>query len=266
MNLSWIIREKVWTLPLPGPLIQTMRHVLKRRVAAQALFQLEVENKAGLEIGGPSTIFRNAGELPIYRYMAALDNCVFSLETIWEGRRAEGRSFSYHPGKGNGFNFIREASDLLDIADHAYDFVLSSHSLEHIANPIKALKEWTRVVKPRGAIIVILPDYRRTFDHRRQPTPVEHMMEDYERETDERDLTHLADILRLHDLSLDRAAGTKDNFYQRSLRNFENRCLHHHVFDERNSRELFEAVGLTIEVQELIKPHHIVLLARCPSG
>src|SRR4029077_13667157 len=94
MNLRWIIREKMWMLPLPGPVIQTMRHVLKRRVAARALFQFEIENKAGLEIGGPSTIFRDAGELPIYRYMAALDNCVFSLETIWEGRRAEERSFS----------------------------------------------------------------------------------------------------------------------------------------------------------------------------
>jgi hypothetical protein len=92
------------------------------------------------------------------------------------------------------------------------------------------------------------------------------MKEDYERETDERDLTHLAEILELHDLALDPGGKTKDNFHQRSLCNFENRCLHHHVFDERNSRELFEVVGLTIEVQELIKPHHIVLLARCPSG
>ncbi len=251
---------------LPLPIAQVIRRVLNRNVASFKQFRTEVENKFGLEVGGPSGLFRDWGELPIYRYMAGLDNCVFSLETIWEGRRAEGRSFSYHPRKGNGFNFIKEAADLRDIADYGYDFVLSSHSLEHIANPVKALREWTRVVKPRGAIIVILPDYRHTFDHRRRPTPVEHMVEDYERGTDERDLTHLPEILELHDLSLDPAAGTKDNFRQRSLRNFENRCLHHHVFDERNSRELFEAVGLTIEVQELIKPHHIVLLARCPAG
>jgi SAM-dependent methyltransferase len=266
MTLPGIMCEKLWTLPLPGPVVQIVRRALKRRVASQKLFQVEVENKAGLEVGGPSGIFRNAGELPIYRHTAALDNCVFSMETIWEGKRAEGRSFFYQPRKGKGFNFIREATDLHGISDHAYDFVLSSHSLEHIANPIKALREWTRVIKPRGAIIVILPDYRHTFDHRRRPTSVEHMMEDYERGTDESDLTHLAEILKLHDLSLDRAAGTKDNFHQRALRNFENRCLHHHVFDERNSRELFEAVGLTIEVQELIRPHNIVLLARCPSG
>ncbi len=265
MSLSWILREKFWTLPLPGSLVQFVRRALKgRRVAAQMLFRAEVENKVGLEIGGPSAIFRNGGELPIYCYMAGLDNCVFSVETIWEGKRQKGRSFSYQPGKQKGFNFIREATDLPDVADHAYDFVLSSHSLEHIANPMRALLEWKRVVKPRGALIVILPDYRLTFDHRRRPTPVAHMMEDYERGTDENDLTHLREVLEFHDLALDPGGGTKDNFHRRSLRNFENRCLHHHVFDERNSRELLETAGLTVEIQELVKPYHIVSLARCP--
>ena len=265
INLPQRAYAKLWTLPLPGTVVQIMRRVLKRRVVSRAQFQVEVENKIGLEIGGPSAIFSDAGELPIYRRITALDNCVFSLETIWEGRRAEGQSFSYHPHKDKGFNFVREATDLRGIADHKYDFVLSSHNLEHIANPVRALGEWTRVVKQSGVIIVVLPDYRYMFDHRRRPTLVKHMMEDYERGTDERDLTHLAEILELHDLALDRAAGTKDNFRQRSLRNFENRCLHHHVFDERNSRELFETVGLTVEIQELIRPHHIFLLARSPS-
>jgi SAM-dependent methyltransferase len=243
-----------------------MRAALQRRVTSYKLFQAEVANKFGMEIGGPSGIFRDAGELPLYRHVADLDNCVFSLETIWEGRREEGPTFSYHTRKAKGFNFIREASDLSDIANSTYDFVLSSHSLEHIANPIRALREWARVVKPRGVLIVVLPDYRRTFDRRRPPTCVEHMIEDYERGRDEKDLTHLTEILELHDLALDPAAGTKDNFRQRSLHNFDNRCLHHHVFDEQNSRGLFEAAGLTVEVQEIVRPHHIVLLGRCSLG
>ena len=266
MNLYWIMHEKFWTLPLPGPLLQMMRRALKgRHVAAQVLFQAAVENKVGLEIGGPSAIFRNGAELPIYRCMASLDNCVFSVETIWEGKRLNGRSFSYQPGKSKGFNFVKEATDLGDIADHSYDFVLSSHSLEHIANPVKALGEWMRIIKPGGAFIVVLPDYRLTFDHRRRPTSVDHMMEDYQLRTDENDLTHLTEILELHDLALDPFVASKADFHQRSLRNFENRCLHHHVFDERNSRELFETVGLRVEVQELIKPFHIVSLVRRPS-
>ncbi len=266
MSLSWIVREKVWTLPLPGPVAQVMRRVCKRRVSAQAKFRDEVENKFGLEIGGPSSIFGDAGELPIYRYVAGVDNCVFSFQTIWEGERAEGQTYAYHPGKKKGFNFIREGTDLRDIDTESYDFLLSSHSLEHTSNPIKALKEWTRVVKRSGAMIVVFPDYRYTFDHRRKPTPVQHMIEDYQQGMDEKDLSHWPEILELHDLSLDPAAGNKENFQRRSEHNFENRCLHHHVFDDRNSRELLEVAGLRVMVQEVVKPHHIVLLARCPSG
>ena len=244
--------------------VQAARRVLGRYVASQKHFRVQVEGKSGLEIGGPSSAFGDRGELPLYRYLGVLDNCVFSLETIWEGTRAEGSTYFYHSRKACGFNFVREATDLRGIGDHQYDFVLSSHNLEHISNPLRALKEWTRVVKPGGAIIILLPDYRRTFDHRRNPTSIDHMLDDYSQGRDERDLTHLDEILELHDLSRDPAAGAKDQFLQRSLRNFENRCLHHHVFDQHNSRELLGAAGLSVELLELAKPHHIAILARCP--
>ena len=244
---------------------QIIRRVTGMRVKSRTLFRAEVEDKYGLEIGGPSGSFRDTGILPLYRYAAGLDNCVFATETLWEGRRSEGQTFSYHPAKPNGCNFIREATELHGIANHKYDFILSSHNLEHIANPIRALKEWMRVVKAGGAIIAVLPDYRDTFDHRRQPTTVRHMLEDYNSETKENDLTHLQEILGLHDLSRDPNAGALDQFHQRSLRNFENRALHHHVFDECNSRVLFETVGLSVEIVELVKPHHIATLCRCPA-
>ena len=253
------IREQVLGFATDSA-IRAARRVLGRHVPSSKEFCARIEGKFGLEIGGPSSVFRDRGALPIYRCMGGLDNCVYSVETIWEGRRTEGLTFSYHRRKPNGFNFIREATNLQGIADSQYDFIISSHSLEHTANPVKALKEWMRVVNPSGTIIVLLPNYRHTFDHLRKPTSVEHIFEDYERGTDERDLTHLEEILESHDLSLDPAAGSKDQFRQRSQRNFENRCLHHHVFDERNSRQLLEAVGLTVEILELSRPHHIVIL------
>jgi SAM-dependent methyltransferase len=245
---------------LPAFVVQVMRQGMRRGVESRKIFQYEVTNKRGLEIGGPSNIFSDRGELPIYRYVAALDNCVFSLDTLWEGKRTEGRTFSYDRRRKNGFNFIREATDLRGIADNSYDFVLSSHNLEHTANPIRALKEWMRVVRSPGAIIVVLPEYLWTFDWKRQPTSVEHMIEDYERGTDETDLSHLPEILEHHDLSLDPGRETAEAFRQRSMRNFENRCLHHHVFDRLNSRALLEAAGLDVSLQDAVKPH-IVLLA-----
>ncbi len=239
-----------------------IRRLLGREVRSQRPFLLAVEGRVGLEIGGPSSVFVDDGVLPIYRHVKRVDNCVYALETIWEGRRAMGQTFSFYPGKPKGFNFICEASDLHLIGDGVYDFILASHSLEHTANPLRVLKECIRVVRSEAAMIVVLPHYRYTFDHRRRPTPLTHMLEDYERGIGEDDRTHLREILELHDLSRDSPAGSLEQFRDRSMRNIENRCLHHHVFDEHNSCELLHAAGLMIVVTEFVKPYHIVILAQ----
>jgi SAM-dependent methyltransferase len=238
------------------------RLLLNRRSKHRVLCARWVTDKVGLEIGGPSGVFGDTGMLPIYRYVKHLDNCVFSSDTMWEGHRPAGQVFTFHPGKANGFNFIREAGDLRGIPDKHYDFVLASHSLEHSANPLKVLAECKRIAQPDGAMIVVLPHFRHTFDHRRQPTPLAHMLEDYERGTDESDLTHLPEILALHDLSRDKPAGTKEQFRERCLRNSENRGLHHHVFDEHNGPELIRTAGYQVAAVEFVKPFHLVILAR----
>ncbi len=50
-----------------------------------------------------------------------------------------------------------EADDLSIFGDQSMDFVYSSHTLEHVVDPAKALKEWHRVVKVGGYIILYLP-------------------------------------------------------------------------------------------------------------
>jgi hypothetical protein len=57
------------------------------------------------------------------------------------------------------------------------------------------------------------------------------LVSDYQANIEESDLTHLSEIMEFHDLTKDRAAGTLEQFHVRSIRNFENRGLHHHVFD-----------------------------------
>jgi SAM-dependent methyltransferase len=150
------------------------------------------------------------------------------------------------------------------IASHTYDFILSSHNLEHFANPVKALQEWKRVTRPGGGLILVLPNYSKTFDHRRTPTSVDHMFDDFEHGTQEDDLSHLAEILDKHDLSLDPGGGSAEEFRRRSMDNFNNRCLHQHVFDKTNSRELLTRCGMNVLAVELAPPFHIFLLARIP--
>lgn len=146
----------------------------------------------------------------------------------------------------------------------SYDFILSSHNLEHFANPVKALKDWQRITRPGGGLVLVLPNYTQTFDHRRKPTTVTHMLEDFDQGTPEDDLTHLPEILQTHDLSMDPLAGSAEEFRQRSLNNFTSRCLHHHVFSEANSRELLTKIGMEVLAVETALPFHIFLLARMP--
>jgi hypothetical protein len=103
---------------------------------------------------------------------------------------------------------------------------------------------------------------RETFDHLREPTSVDHMFDDFEKGTGEDDLTHLPEILEKHDLDRDVAAGSREDFHRRSVDNFSNRCLHHHVFDENNSRELLSRVGFEVLALDLAHPFHICILAR----
>jgi SAM-dependent methyltransferase len=236
-----------------------LRYVRWRTLRAVRPF---VAGKNGLEIGGPSKVFEEGIQpLPIYPLVGSLDNCDFSRDTTWASHED---SYIFSPGKPPGKSIFRDASNLSSIAAHTYDFVLSSHNLEHFANPVKAIQEWKRVTRPGGGLIVVLPDYSKTFDHRRTPTSVDHIFEDFARDTQEDDLTHLPEILDKHDLSRDPGLSSAESFRQRSLDNFNNRCLHHHVFDEANSCELLTRCGMEVLAVDLAPPIHILLLARIP--
>ncbi|MGA1791369.1 MAG: methyltransferase domain-containing protein [bacterium] len=153
---------------------------------------------------------------------------------------------------------MREGAELSGIPSESYDFVLSSHTLEHIANPLRALYEWMRILKNDGIMVLILPHKDGTFDHLRPVTNLEHLINDFEQDVGEDDLSHLPEILRFHDLKMDPPAGNIDEFRKRSENNFVNRCLHHHVFDTRMAISMMDYIGLRISSIEAILPFHII--------
>ncbi len=51
-----------------------------------------------------------------------------------------------------------DAQKLEGIPNESYDTVYSSHCLEHMRDPIEALLNWWRVLKPGGYLIVAVPD------------------------------------------------------------------------------------------------------------
>jgi SAM-dependent methyltransferase len=245
--------------PLWQRCIAKSHALLQRPLRCRKMAVALLEDKTGLEIGGPSQVFRQ--RLPCYACVGNLDNCDFSSRNAWS---EHGDLFEFHAGKAPGRNIFCDASDLRIVPDDTYEFILSSHNLEHFANPVKALKEWQRVTVPGGILVLVLPNYCYTFDHRRQPTPVRHMLDDFEQNTPESDLTHLPDILANHDLRRDPLAGTPEEFKKRSLANFENRCLHHHVFSEKNTGELLGTLGMKLLALETAWPNNLFAIAQMP--
>lgn len=242
------------------------RCLIPKRARCFPLCKQLLADSVGLEIGGPSQIFTRNGALPVYPVLKQLDNCNFSEKTIWETVNQD-TSFGYDEKRSQGNQYIAEATDLQMISPETYDCVLASHVIEHIANPLQALSEWIRVLKEMGVLVLIVPHKDGTFDHRRSVTPLDHLIEDYECKRPEKDLTHLPEILKLHDLELDPGAGTLEAFKRRSEKNSENRALHHHVFDTASVVRLIHHMNLEILAVEPRLPHHIIAVTRkMPAG
>ncbi len=51
-----------------------------------------------------------------------------------------------------------DAQLMTTVADETYDFVYSSHTLEHVRDPAEALANWWRILKPGGTLVVVVPD------------------------------------------------------------------------------------------------------------
>jgi SAM-dependent methyltransferase len=128
------------------------------------------------------------------------------------------------------------------------DFVIASHVLEHLADPLGFLIEMHRVLRPGGLAIVLLPDRRRTFDSGRPPTPLEHLIEDHARRPGAVSDDHIQDFLGLvdkHALSAALAEGwSTDDYFEWHRR----RSIHVHCWTEAEFHRilLYVIVGLGV--------------------
>ncbi len=75
--------------------------------------------------------------------------------------------------------FVDDGERLTSVPDASQDFVIASHFLEHCEDPIGALRNMLRVLRPGGVVYLVIPDQRFTFDRRRPVTPLAHLMRDH---------------------------------------------------------------------------------------
>ena len=150
--------------------------------------------------------------------------------------------------------------DRLDVfATNSLDFVIASHVLEHLADPLGFLVDIHRVLRPGGIAIVLLPDRRHTFDRTRPPTPLEHLIEDHACGVTRVDDDHIEEFLTLADAEASYAIAPDPDNREAFYDWHRERSIHVHCWTET---EFFPVLvyaivglGLSWELVERVPLH-----------
>lgn len=139
---------------------------------------------------------------------------------------------------------VDDATTLATFADASLDFVIASHVLEHLEDPVGALKSFVRVLRPGGIAFVILPDARYSFDAARERTTVEHLLADHEHGPERSRRAHYEEWARvIESVPPERVAARADEFAAQDARH------HFHVWELETFVELVLALALPARLE-----------------
>lgn len=199
------------------------------------------------EFGGKSPLFDSL--FPIYPLFSNIDGYNIFENNYWQKEFKEN-----YIGEGKQYN-----CDVVDIStDKKYDLILNSHVIEHIANPLKALANWSRILTSGGLILSIVPDKSMMFDCSRPLTTMSHLVMDYYNKIEENDETHIKEALSLF---VNNGGYDYGNYVKSSKNNKLYRAIHHHCFDIKLVKQMFEFLSYKVIYQEQ-KDMHILTIAQ----
>lgn len=145
-------------------------------------------------------------------------------------------------------DIIGDAQTMEGIPDDSYDFLISAHVIEHTKDPIGALEQWCRIVRPGGLIYLIVPDKRYTFDECRVRTTLEHLILDYRRPSADRDYEHYLDYA-IH------ALGKRDSAAIESADGLHRTdySIHFHVFQPSDIIQLLNWIDANVAGLDILE-------------
>lgn len=150
-------------------------------------------------------------------------------------------------------DIVDDGQYLHKVDDGTQDFVIANHFLEHCDNPLAAVENMLRVLKPGGILFMAVPDKRYTFDADRPVTSFEHVLRDYREEPEWSRRQHFEEWVTM----VNKVQG-KDQVEAQVHRLMSmNYSIHYHVWRQVDVNEL-----LTRAIKELDFPFSIELVYR----
>jgi SAM-dependent methyltransferase len=148
-------------------------------------------------------------------------------------------------------DIVDDGERLAMLDDCSQDFVIANHFLEHCQNPLLALENAMRVLRPAGTLYLALPDMRYTFDCNRRITPLEHLLRDYREGPSWSYRGHFEEWVRLVNGVSDKLAIAKDVEQLMAMEY----SIHFHCWTQREMLEmiLFLRSNLPLEVEVMLK-------------
>jgi SAM-dependent methyltransferase len=139
---------------------------------------------------------------------------------------------------------------LRPITDASVDFVIASHVVEHVADPLGLLAEIHRVLRVGGTAIVLLPDRRVTFDAGRAPTSLQHLIDEHVAGVTEVSDDHIVEFVRSTD-SADASPSAEEIELHRQ------RSIHVHCWTEDEFVPVLgHAIGVMGQAWQLVDALH----------
>jgi SAM-dependent methyltransferase len=136
-------------------------------------------------------------------------------------------------------DIVDNGEQLATILDSSQDFVIANHFIEHCENPLLALDNMLRVLKPLGVLYLAVPDKRFTFDADRPATTLEHLYTDYSLGAEKSRAVHYAEWVRYVSKETDSVALNSEVDQLMAMKY----SIHFHSWTQREMLEMLLAVG-----------------------
>ncbi len=131
-------------------------------------------------------------------------------------------------------DIIADGERLESILEATQDFVIANHFVEHCQNPIGAVLNMFRVLKPGGVLYVALPDKRCSFDVDRPVTTLGHLLQDFQDGPEWSRRQHFEEWTRL----VNKVSDDEEAERQIALNLGMDYSIHYHVWTQAEMLEL----------------------------